>query len=117
MFPRDFVRVGWCAGDIWLEIGVVSQRTDHFEVSEMLLVIDEQLQLLLFEWKTRAYPNWACFRCAFEDVTKINEQILGLVEAAQWVMSGQEEIDDFLAPPNHINDVLVPVKKETLREK
>ena len=48
-------------------------------------------------------------------LTKINEQILDLKEAAPWVMTRQQEIDDFLAPQNQLN-VLVPLKK-TLGEK
>ena len=47
----DFLRRGWCAVDIWIEVGVASPRSDQFEMSEMLQVIDERL-LLLMERKT-----------------------------------------------------------------
>ena len=50
-------------------------------------------------------------------LTRINEQILDLKGAAQWITTGQEEIDDFLASQSHINDVLVPFKKEIRRGK
>ena len=40
---RVFLRLGWCAGDVWIERGVVSQRTDQCEMSEVSQVIDEQL--------------------------------------------------------------------------
>ena len=33
MFPRGFLRLGWCAGDTWIENGVVSQRIDQLVVN------------------------------------------------------------------------------------
>ena len=44
-----------------------------------------------------------------DKLTQIDEQISDLNG-----MTRQEKIDNFLAPQNHINDVPVPVKKETL---
>ena len=35
-FGRDVLLLGWCAGHIWIGMGVVSQRIDRFEMSEML---------------------------------------------------------------------------------
>ena len=47
-----------------------------------------------------------------DKLTKINEKILHLRGAAQRVMTREEEVDDFLAPQNQINDVPVPVRQE-----
>ena len=53
-----------------------------------------------------------------DKLTKMHEQILETKRgAAQWVMTRHEEIDDFLASRVQINDVLVPVKKQTVGEK
>ena len=90
IFRRGFLRRGQCAKDIWIEIGVVSPRTDQFEMSGMLQVIDEKL-LLLMDRKTLVQPSWAWFRCVYKDKL-INEQILDLGRAAQWVMTRRSTI-------------------------
>ena len=33
VFPSDVLRLARCAGDIWIEMGVESQRTDLFDMS------------------------------------------------------------------------------------
>ena len=95
---REFLRLGWCAGDIWIGDGAVSRRTDQFEMAAMLHVIDEQL-LLLMERKTHLLSRVGLGSGVSlkDQLSKINEEIFDLKEAAQWAMTRQEEIDDFLA--------------------
>ena len=65
----------------------------------MLQVIDEQL-LLLMERKTHLLSRVGLGSCVSltDKLTKVNEQVLDLKAAAQWVMTRQAEIDDFLVP-------------------
>ena len=64
----------------------------------MLHVIDEQL-LLSMERKTHLLSRVGLGSGVSlkDQLSKINEEILNLKEAAQWAMTRQEEIDDFLA--------------------
>ena len=81
MFPSECWRLGSCAGERWIETGVVSQHTDQFQMSEMLQVIDEQL-LLLMEWNAHLLGGVGLGSGVFlkDKLTKINEQILDLEE-------------------------------------
>ena len=75
--PWEFGRLGWCARDVWIGIGVVSKH---------LQIIDEQL-LLLMERKTQLLGRVA-LGSGFslkDKLTKINEQILDLEGAGQWL--------------------------------
>ena len=69
----------WCVGDNWIEIGVVSRRTDQFEMSLMLQVIDEQV-LLMMERKTHFFSGVGLGSgVSLKDkLPKINDQILDL---------------------------------------